>query len=123
MTLFVFFLAAWPLSLVPSQARAAIGYCGPAADARAVEALTTVRALHDRTRIMYLAVLGNYAMSDIELKGEQIFFFIKRNGRWTFLSNYPDSLPPAAKKHFDYIIDAEPHPCENPNFVNHPSGR
>jgi hypothetical protein len=108
-------------ALLPCPALAE--YCGPASDTQAVEALTASRALHDPTRIMYLSVIGPFAISDLEWKGEQIMYFVKRCGTWAVSGNFPPAdLPPDSKQHFDAIIDTIPHPCSNPHFVNHPSG-
>jgi hypothetical protein len=109
------------VGILPVPALAA--YCGPAADTQAVESLTTDRALHDPTRIMYLSVIGPYAISDVELGGEEIMYFAKQNGTWVFADNFPPpDLPADTKQRFDAIVNAVPHPCANPHFVNHPSG-
>lgn len=107
--------------LLPVPALAA--YCGPASDTHAVETLSIQRTGLDRTRIMYLAVVGDFAMSDTEFKGEYSQYFVKSNGSWSFASFFPPAnLPAATHQRFNAIINASPHPCTNPHFVNHPSG-
>ncbi|HEY3676917.1 MAG TPA: hypothetical protein VGK84_13100 [Candidatus Tumulicola sp.] len=99
-------------------------YCGSATDTKAVEALTIARPPHDRTRIMYLAVVDAFALAELEWKGQLGMYFAERNGRWTYAGTQPPANMPVAVKHrFDAIIDAYPHICTNPQFVSHPSGR
>ena len=72
---------------------------------------------------MYLAVVGSFAMSDVESGGEALLYFAKTNGKWAFVDYFPPStLPSDTKQRFDTIVNTIPHPCANPNFVNHPSG-
>jgi hypothetical protein len=111
------------LSVWLARAPALAAYCGPDADTHAVEALTMSQTLPDRTRIMYLSVIGPYAMSDVELGGEESLYFTKVNGTWVFSDHFPPhDLPAETRQRFDAIVNATPHPCANPNFVNHPSG-
>lgn len=98
-------------------------YCGPPADTKTIERLTVDRTHHDRTRIMYLAAIDSFALSMVELSGQEALYFAKSDGTWTYAGAFPPSnLPAATKKRFDAIVDAYGQPCLNPNFVNHPSG-
>jgi hypothetical protein len=116
-----FFTAAIALLAVQPALAA---YCGPATDTRAVEALTIARPPYDRSRIMYLAVVDSFAMAQLEWKGQLGAYYIEQNGRWIYSGAMPPSnLPVSVKKRFDAIMDATPHPCANPHFVSHPSGR
>jgi hypothetical protein len=119
----VSFLVAVGVSVLLLRAPALAAYCGPAADTQAVESLTMSQTLPDRSRIMYLSVNGAYAMSDVELGGEESLYFTKVNGTWVFTDHFPPhDLPAETKQRFDAIMNTTPHPCANPNFINHPSG-
>jgi hypothetical protein len=119
--IYAFVMAVLALSCAET-ARAA--YCGPVSDTKRVEALVVARPPYDRSRIMYLTVVDAFALAEIEWKGELSSYFTKRNGAWNYAGSMPPSTMPAwVKKRFDAVMNASPHPCANPHFVSHPSGR
>jgi hypothetical protein len=99
-------------------------YCGPIADTKAVETLAISQPPHDRTRIMYLAVVQTFAKAEVEWKGELGLYFRKHFGSWKYAGTTPpENMPASVMKRFDKIMNASPHTCTNPNFVSHPSGK
>jgi hypothetical protein len=108
------------LSVKPAVA----GYCGPAADTKAVEILAVAQPPHDRSRIMYIVVVDGFALAELESKGESSLYFTKHFGSWKYHGEQPpETLPSSVKKKFDQIMNAKPRECTNPHFVSHPSGQ
>lgn len=116
--LVAFAAAALTANLQPASA----AYCGPAADSRAVEKLAIKQFRHkiDKTYVMNVDVIGNWARADVSYSGEAFLFFHKANGAWTFQGNFPPKmLPASAAKQFD----ARQYPrCKNPAFIARGSG-
>ena len=84
--------AAAILSLALTPVRAWAAYCGPSADAMAVDSLAVSRGAGE-SHIMSIVVVQNYARVDVESKGRLTEYYVKDCGRWRFSGN---ALPPDA---------------------------
>lgn len=114
---------------------ASAAYCGPSGETASVETV----ALHmfnatrrpgwkriDRTYVMAIVVLDNYAEADIQYAGQMSEYFVKRNGAWHYAGNFlPAPWPKTVRAKLTALFDARGNgspQCRNPHFVNHPSG-
>ncbi len=104
---------------------ASAAYCGSNADTSAIEALVLARGPSDPTRVMDIIVVGNYARVDVQTKGRLTEYFVKDCGQWQFSGNsMPSEAPSDVASHLNAFVpkDNGGTTCQNPHFVNHPSG-
>ncbi len=78
-------------------------YCGASADTDAIEALAIAREPNDRTRIIDIDVVGNYARVDTQWKGRLTEYYVKDCGRWRYAgaavpADAPDAVADAASR-------------------------
>lgn len=111
-------------------------YCGPPADATAVQNATVAHfnahpshGSHtkiDRTYVMAVVVQGAFAQADIEYAGQASYFWTKRNGKWTFAGNFaPATWPALVTAKFRDLSNRRSNgskQCTNPHFVSRGSG-
>ena len=104
---------------------ASAAYCGPSADSSQVESLALARGPSDKTRIMDIVIVQNYARVDIQFKGRLTEYYVKDCGRWRFSGNSVSSdAPSAVSSQLSSFVtrDDGGTQCLNPQYVNHPSG-
>ncbi|MGC1380220.1 MAG: hypothetical protein WA814_04270 [Candidatus Baltobacteraceae bacterium] len=100
-------------------------YCGSTADTSAIQALVVARGPSDSSRIMDIVVVQNYARVDIQSKGRLTEYYVKDCGQWQFVGNsVPAEAPSAVASQLSGFVpkDDGGTTCQNPHFVNHPSG-
>jgi hypothetical protein len=108
-----------------SPLSALAAYCGSSADTSEVESLALARGPSDSTRIMDIVVVQDYARVDIQTKGRLTEYYVKDCGQWQFSGNtIPAGAPSSVKSQLGSFVprDNGGTQCQNPAFVNHPSG-
>jgi hypothetical protein len=119
-TLLLMILAFQP----PACALAA--FCGSPSDTSEIESLALARGPSDSARIMDIVVVRNYGRIDFDFKGRLTEYYVKHNGNWKFSGNaVPTDATSAVQSQLTNFVprDNGGVRCQNPNFVNPPSGK
>jgi hypothetical protein len=117
-------IAATALVLACQAVPALADYCGPSADANAIEGQIVAAGTYDRSRIMDIDVVGNYARVDIQTKGRLTQYYAKDCGRWRYVgTSVPADAPAGAQSELSSFVPSDDGgtKCKNPHFVSHPS--
>jgi hypothetical protein len=105
---------------------ATLGYCGPAADTAALQALWLKSNYPaDVTYIVEIAVIGTYGKVTFSGKGTATAFYRKRAGAWRHdRSNIYASWPPPVLAKFKALNVLPParNGCENPRYIERSMG-
>lgn len=107
------------VAALAAMAPANAAYCGAPADTKTLEKLAVAhwngKPKIDKTYILSIDVVGNWAQVAVTYEGEALEYFNKTGGTWKFARYSPQRLPRAIRK----TMDARQYGCKNPKFVNH----